>query len=700
MEEARAFVEKAFEKLRVRRGYSDRANQYQLALLLFDLIEQGTPSAIEAPTGIGKSLACLVPAIAHALTGKKVVIATYTNILAEQYSSKDLPLALSLFDEVLAPPPAFLIGRQRYLCLTSLREATEGRKPLVPVPFDGPRMCVAEAKVGQEKEVKQLFSRRGLTQQKVNQLWSASAAPAACPARLCPDYDACFYYRAREEALRSNLVITNHSVVIQDALMKNHDPEAEAEKEQNGMLGTPDYIILDEAHDFPQAAMNGLEFVLDSKRLDLVAAMAKRVEVHLAAFSAGFTKEHQRTEGAKFIEVMVQSAKIELDLLAPSIGHGMVLASDPEEWIQHPSLQERVAPSVTDATVKLAESIQSTCERYASEVENAIRAWELAGACTEQSAQKLEATIRNHLLAIKETGAGVHAALFPRPGNLGWVAEEPVGFGQLSAAVRCDPIDLAPQLDHLLWQKVPVTCLSATLAIDGAFDFFEGLSGFKAQFEEILPSPFDYSFQAGLYLPPPGTIPDPSQSRGDGQDVYYSAIAKEVQGIIRAMEGRTLVLFHSRKEMEEVHKRLRLPDQFPVLIQPKGSAAIIGQAFKESVQSSLFAVRSFWTGFDAPGDTLSCVVLTRIPFEVPIIPSQIARMIMLAHQGKDPFQHHSLSQAKMLLRQGAGRLIRTETDRGLICLLDPRVHTKKYGDSMVENLPSGMKRLASPQDWG
>jgi len=173
--------------------------------------------------------------------------------------------------------------------------------------------------------------------------------------------------------------------------------------------------------------------------------------------------------------------------------------------------------------------------------------------------------------------------------------------------------------------------------------------------------------------------------------VYFGAVAAELSKIIEAVGGRTLALFHSRREMEAVHERIALSPDLPIYMQRGGSAGWVGERFKKETNASLFALRSFWTGFDAPGETLSCVALVRVPFEVPIDPPQVARMAWLQTQGLDPFATYSLPNAKMLIRQGAGRLIRRSSDRGVIALLDPRVRTKNYGEQILENMPQGMR---------
>jgi ATP-dependent DNA helicase DinG len=164
------------------------------------------------------------------------------------------------------------------------------------------------------------------------------------------------------------------------------------------------------------------------------------------------------------------------------------------------------------------------------------------------------------------------------------------------------------------------------------------------------------------------------------------------------MQGRTLCLFHSRKEMEGVYSHITPHPDRLILIQERSGFADVGQRFVRNPTASLFGLRSFWTGFDAPGETLSCVVLVRVPFEVPVDPPQIARLAYLQSQGLDAFREHTLPLAKMMMRQGAGRLIRRSEDKGIIALLDPRITTKQYGEEIMANLPPGMRVFREFED--
>lgn len=689
MKAPRDLVVQAFERLESLTGFGRREDQVNLALVLCDLIESGATGAIEAPTGIGKSLACLIPAIANSIHGKRTVIATYTNVLAEQYRTKDLPLALSLFEGEGAPPPAFLIGRARYTCLTALREAVNGPAAKIHLEVDAPRYMVAKGETGLESEFRKLASELGVKGRALTQLWSQSSAPAACPARACPDYDACFYYRARDAAQKAGVVITNHSVVIQHGLMQLPSENDEDGPESAGLLGAPDFVILDEAHDFAQAAASGLEFVLSQRGLDSVLAVAQRVESQVSKILRQTSDRDLLRNSLSTLEKALAAASAELGL-NQDLKEGSVIAVGNSDWLDHPALRSRKEAAGSIVAERIATSVGDALRTFTKSVRDGAEAAVTAGGAAEGDVKREISALTGCFALLNGAAFGAIGVTMPQPGQISWSTQEAARDGTLQPALRTDTVDLRSPLREILWGRIPAACVSATLAVDGNFDFLRRTVGFEPQYEEVLPSPFDYARQAVICIPKEGRIPDPSTARGPGREQYWDALAREVTAVIRRMSGRTLALFHSRREMEEVYARLTLPESLPVLIQPRYSPAGVADRFRANPAASLLGVRSFWTGFDAPGATLSCIILARIPFEVPVLPPQIARMVMLAQDGLDPFTSHTLAQAKMLMRQGTGRLIRTESDCGLICLLDPRIRTKPYGESILENLPPGM----------
>lgn len=667
-------IEKAFERLSTKHGFSDRPYQRQLALLLSDLIEQGSTGAFEAPTGLGKSLAALIPAIANAITLKRrTVIATYTNVLAEQYWRNDLPLALSLFDldPTTTVKTQLLMGRQRYACLASMNEH---------MPLDS-RAFSRIAEIGHESDFRQIIPK---DRRQLAQLWQKVATPPVCPGRLCPEYDACFYYKARRGAEKAEVVITNHSVVVQDALMSK-EPGAE------GLLGSYDFLIIDEAHDFATAAQNGLEFEVSGARMSMLSAIATRLEASLqpladltgetlgwAAICADFKEEVERCNRA-------------LVAYGIELGRTGILTAAPDEVLEHPQVKLNKMEGGISGARQIASRLAAACNRFADTTQDLLKAWreehpERARNATEVS--------RNYLSYIRDFGEGAGLVFEPMG-----VAVSYAGRSGADPILRQDIIGLAEPLRRILWSRAPYACLSATLALDGNFEFFRRTTGAEPNFEEVLPTPFDFTHQAAIYLPPENAIPNPTVARKQGtEDLYFRAIAGEITRIIEAAGGRTLALFHSRREMEGVMMHMHLPPELPVYMQHRSGASSVGERFIKDVHASLFALRSFWTGFDAPGETLSCVVLVRVPFEVPTDPPQIVRMAYLQTQGLDAFREHTLPMAKMMMRQGSGRLIRRSTDKGVIALLDPRIQTKRYGEEILENLPAGMRTYRDIRD--
>ncbi len=664
MSTANELIEQAFDRLAEMPGYTSRPDQRQLSLLLSDMIEGGGRGAFEAPTGLGKSLAALIPAIAHGIaSGRRTVIATYTNVLAEQYWRQDLPLALSLFEPTDDLKCQFLIGRQRYACLSAIDEhSPELRRSFVPL-----------AKLGIETELRDSVRNK----RDVGRLWPLIGTPPVCQGRSCSNYNSCYYYQARKVAQKAHVVITNHSVVIQDALIALSSDEGEA------MLGTFDFLILDEAHDFPQAATNGLEFELSGNKLASIVGLAARLNNLLLPIAQSADEADAWMQLGEEFKREMERCQRALVAYSLRLGQPGILKASPAEVMEHEVVQGAKTPDGLFGAQRIAEVTSEACLDFAKKVERTVERWRDSGRSLGQNSE----TVRTYLSYIREYGAACYLLFMPEG-----VAVSYVGRNGPDAMLRADVIGLADRLTEMIWDRTPYACLSATLALDGNFDFFSRVTGSKPDFQEILPSPFEHASQASLYLPKEGKIPDPATARREGfEEEYFAAVARELSEIIRLMEGRTLALFHSRREMEGVVKHIDVPSDLPILMQFRTGAGSVGERFIADPRTSLFALRSFWTGFDAPGETLSCVVLVRIPFEVPVDPPQIARMAWLQTLGHDPFKAHTLQQAKMMMRQGAGRLIRRSEDCGIIALLDPRLRTKRYGEEILENLPPGMR---------
>lgn len=676
METARDLIEQAFARLNARPGYAERPDQRQMALLLSDLVEQGENGMIEAPTGLGKSLACLLPALAHAaVNGKRSVIATYTNVLTEQYWRQDLPLAQELIGRPVSV--SLLLGRQRYVCQAELMQEA-------PQIVDD---MLARVPQGIESEVREAFPAAA-------KLWRKIVTPPACPARACPFYDSCYYYSARRKALKSMVVITNHAIVLQEGLMTRLATEEEEDSSRGTLYGKIDFLYVDEAHDLYQAATNAFEIVIDQSSLDRAVNLAGRIENLAVGFFRKSSHEaalQRITRRFREETKTLQHRLLSMSSLAPQ---GGILGVEPPELKETPTVSRLIAEPAIRPSKELVVAILEACADYAQGIDLLLREVKDDPSLDPSGVKQLIESSRNYLSAIRELGIGA-----TQVANLGKEGVSYMASGPEGPFLRTDPVNLAEPLTETVWEKQNWVAFSATLALDGSFDHFSSLTGAKAEITDILRSPFDYETHAALYLPPSGQLIDPTSARKMGMEQeYFAGVAQEVSMIIETLEGRCLVLFHSRREMEAVRQLITVSEELPILVQPRFGAGQVGERFRKDVATSLFALRSFWTGFDAPGETLSGVVLVRIPFEVPTDPLQVVRAALLRMQGRDAFRDIALPNAKMLVRQGVGRLIRRAEDKGIIALLDARLRTKAYGEEILANLPSDLRTFSDIRD--
>jgi ATP-dependent DNA helicase DinG len=535
---------------------------------------------------------------------------------------------------------------------------------------DMKREFLSKAKVGIESEFREITRLKG---KEVLSKWRQMAVPQVCPARMCDFYGPCLYYRARREAAKAGVVVTNHSVVLMDAL--------QGDENTSPILGDYDFLIVDEAHDLPQAALSAFEFTLDERALSQVASIASGLERVLRPRAVSKKMEREFTDSFGAFRKIVESVKFDLSSLATFAPRSGILAAAPSDVAAFPSVAAKMSEPMQERVFPLAASILSACKEVDAMARRVLKK-EGDEVTTELGESALQ-----YRQFLAEFALNCKSLANPEDGSVSYIES-----GYSGVVVKKAAVDAAPKLTESLWSKAPSVCLSATLAIDSDFEFFTRLTGVTPRFSEILPSPFEFENQAAVYLPKEDSVPDPVAVRREGaEDLYYAALAKELQTIIRALGGRTLALFHSRAEMQGVLEKVDLPDDLPVYVQRKSGAGTVGESFRNNVSASLFALRSFWTGFDAPGETLSCVALTRIPFDVPVDPPSLARQASMTLAGRDPFREYSLAMAKMLMRQGAGRLIRNSEDKGIIAILDPRVRTKYYGEAILQNLPPSMR---------
>lgn len=683
---AHQLVENALHALAKRPRFEARPVQNEMAQFVLRCAYNQSHGLVEAPTGVGKSLGALIPALAWAITeGKRVIIATYTNVLAEQYWQKDLPLAMELLGPAaLDLKTELVMGKPRYACM---EQAVNGEIAQMPSTVQKiVQQWMGQAKMGIESEFSAYARRKHLPAGIARETWSRLHVPPICKQRLCSFYNNCFYFRTRRSASRAQVVVTNHSVILADMELRWVTQGA------SSLLDEYDLLVLDEAHDFLDATRSALEFTLDSKEIANVVRMAARLVNQIAESVVGPSTPpsfaDQLHGAANDFSRIAQSLVLEMEASLMDLRRSTLITALPPEILEQPSARDRAVPDLMPIVQHTAERLQSEIAVFYKEVRKTLEQYK--GQLPEKGYDEAKELFNQQGWWFKKFSGGLQQLVLPETGAT-WIE---CGRKEMERGAKTVPLEFSELLTEHLWDVCPVVAMSATLTIDDSFEFFQTQTGLTSAETCLLPPVFNYQQNAALYLPPPGTLPEPpSSARAPQAEIYYQRLAEELTRILKATRGRALVLFASRAEMEAVRERMPDLPNIPILMQGSGGHSDLSDQFKQETHAVLFGLRSFWTGFDAPGETLSCVILARIPFEVPVEPAQVARGGLIESRGGDPFTAWTLPNAKQQIKQGSGRLLRRADDRGIICLLDARLHTKRYGPEIIQNMPSGILKF-------
>jgi len=635
--------------------YEHRESQLQMLLAVAQILERGGRLVVEAGTGTGKSIAYLIPALARALArGEKVIVSTATHTLQEQLLTKDLPFLKEWlpweFDAVL------LKGRSNYLSLRRWRrylaepchDSEELRFKLKVLAW------VNETDSGDRSELR--------LQGREEVFWARVASdPMDCVGIFCTAED-CYVHRARAEAERADLVVVNHALLLADAA------------QGGGVLPDFQHLIVDEAHHLEDAATQGLRREADGPALVallerlgvLIGAVAAQPRLGAGEELAGATATAE--DGGRRVAAVFDFAAGFVRSLLPDAGRrdeavrlGPVVRNDPG-W-------PRLADLTADAATSLA-GLDATLRRAVS----GAREW-LGGDEPDADLRELE-IIRSRVAEARELLR--EAILEPDANQVYW-------FSQISrsadAVLRAAPLNVGGLLrEHVFDPRQTVVFTSASLAVGGTFDYFRQRVGLDREPEMlILASPFDYLNQALVCLPT--GLPDPQSEDFD------DAVGGVITDIAGRIGGRTLALFTSHRQLRDTYFALKQRhDLDDILILGQGldgQRRQVLKSFEESDRALLLGTASFWEGIDIPGDRLSCVVMVRLPFPVPTEPVFAAR----AEQVSDSFTLYALPMAALKLKQGFGRLIRRNSDRGAVVILDRRISSRDYGRAFIEVLP-------------
>ena len=610
-------------------------------------LEGGEQVCIEAPTGIGKTFAYLVPALYHSqTTGKPVIISTHTINLQEQILRKDVPLLAKLLGQIINCRIAK--GRSNYLCQYRVNQLVRQSSPPLPNSWLAKLLKWSDmTTTGDREEFPAAASNQGF--------WSEVACDSLnCQGPLCPHYRRdCYHTIARRALADAQIIVANHAFLF-NALARDGD---------SSTLPEFSALILDEGHTIPEIAAAQLGIHPSTWEL-------RRFLAHLASE----TRMGGLLDGADATEVRdkIQTFSSALTLLQPNLTEQIrQLGSGSLLRLREPSPQ---SDGFTDPLSQLGSSLWRLAQHV--EIHQPERA----------SALKNSADEANELA--RQLG------MFFRLEEPDWAYWfELRGRTENEVAFEAIPVDPAPLLRKLLLpedgESLPLVITSATLSINGSMEYYLSRIGLPEAQTMILSSPFDYMNQVTLYLP---VMPPPNDPG------YEDSLENELRRYIDLTQGRAFVLFTSHLQMRRMAERLEdfmEEGNYHLLLQGATlSPRQMLDEFRHADRAVIFGTDSFWTGVDVPGDALSNVIITHLPFAQIGHPVQQAREEQCRANGLNPFATYLLPEAVLKFRQGFGRLIRTRLDTGIIVVLDGRIRQKSYGKIFLNSIPTCREGLS------
>jgi ATP-dependent DNA helicase DinG len=666
--------------------YEDRPSQRDMAAYISDAYNDGGTVLLEAGTGVGKSFAYLVPALAWARANReRTVVSTNTINLQEQLVGKDLPLLQrALADGDWQPRFALLKGWRNYLCLSRLEQAVAGQRSLLE-PEKQDELLALSDWAGRTSD----GSLSDLAVHPSADVWDEISAEADLCTRLkCPHFDACFLFKARRKAADADVVVVNHHLLASDLAVR----QAQDNWEEAAVLPPYRRLVLDEAHHLEDVAASHLGVQVSSRG---VRRLLARFERNGKGLAPTLSYELSRSEDLL--------SRASLDLLQQRLLPALRDARRDSDAVFE-RLHQRLE-GVPGGVLRIGDDFSQDslwAEGLGRDLDSALGAFKSLKDQVETIADRLQGDeiSERRLQLIQECRAvvrrlegvadGLNQTLRAAAGGVPavrWIARSGQKGQQVS--LSSVPLDLAPLLRELIFDRLEtVTMTSATLAAGGDFGFLEsrvGLSGEDSPVtvREILPSPFDFTNQCLFGIPE--DMPDP---REDDQG-HADAVCAVVRDLVHASDGGVFVLFTSHSALKRAASELRgtLGVRWPLLVQGEGQRDALLRRFREAGNAVLLGTDSFWEGVDVPGRALRALVLAKLPFKVPSEPITAARLERLEEQGQNGFFHYLLPHAALKLKQGFGRLIRSTSDVGVVLLLDPRVLRKSYGAMVLEGLP-------------
>ncbi|HWR65180.1 MAG TPA: helicase C-terminal domain-containing protein [Bellilinea sp.] len=667
-------------------GYEQRSQQVEMLRAVTRAFSDGYHLMVEAGTGTGKSFAYLVPAALWAIQNNlRVVISTNTITLQEQLINKDIPdLRNALGIDLRA---VVLKGRSNYLCprrLDALRKSTPGTADEIRV-MSKVLVWLSEGGSGDRSEI-------NLNGPSEREVWSRlSAEDEGCKAEVCMSRTggACPFYRSRMASQSAHLIIVNHALLLSDVITGNR------------VLPEYSYLIVDEGHHLESASTNALSYKITQN--DLARMLRELGGASSGILGRALTQVRDYLNPSE-LAAMTVSMQRATDLAFRLENQLTYFLKTIEYFMDHQrdgapvssyGQQVRILPATRTLAdwTEVEMSWDAAAETLGLLLTLAGQVHKDITDSFDDPPEVLEDTIGNlgNIIRRLTEAQAYLAALVLQPDSnyIYWVEIQP---NTNRLALQIAPLHIGPLMEQFLWhEKSSIVVTSATLTTQGEFEYLKSRLNADEADELVLGSPFDYENSTLLFLP--NDIPEPNDANG-----YQRAVDQSIVRLAKSSGGRMLVLFTSYAQLRKTSQAITSPLQeadIQVYEQGEGASAnTLLETFRGTQKAVLLGTRAFWEGVDIPGDALSVLVIVKLPFDVPTDPIIAAR----SETFDDPFNEYHLPEAILRFRQGFGRLIRTQTDRGVVAVLDKRILTKRYGRSFLESLPDCKKEVGSLHD--